>query len=41
MNSPVKDDVAMNVLRFESRLDSAVDYLARLQATMTQIDAEL
>ena len=31
----------MNVLQLESRLDSAVDYLARLKAVMSQIDIEL
>ena len=41
INCPVKDDVAMNVLRLESRMDSAVAYLARLKAAMTQVDAEL
>ena len=41
INCPVKDDVAMNLLRLESRMDSAVAYLARLKAAMTQVDAEL
>ena len=41
INCPVKDDVAMNLLRLESRLDGAVSYLARLKAVMTQVDAEL
>lgn len=41
INCPVKDDVAMNVLRLESRLDSAVDYLVRLKAAMTRVDDEL
>ena len=41
INYPVKDDVVMNVLRLESRLDSAVDYLARLKAAMTRVDDEL
>ena len=41
INCPVKDDVAMNVLRLESRMDSAVAYLARLKATMTRVDVEL
>ena len=41
INCPVKDDVAMNLLRLESRLDGAVAYLARLKAAMTQVDAEL
>ena len=31
----------MNLLRLESRLDGAVDYLARLKAAMTRVDAEL
>ena len=37
----MKDEVAMNLLRLESRLDSAVDYLARLKAAMVRVDAEL
>ena len=41
INCPVKDDVAMNVLRLESRMDIAVAYLARLKAAMTRVDAEL
>ena len=41
INCPVKDDVAMSVLRLESRMDSAVDYLARLKVAMSWIDAEL
>ena len=41
INCPVKDDVTMNVLRLESRMDSAVAYLARLKAAMTRVDAEL
>ncbi|XP_037485290.1 cingulin-like [Triticum dicoccoides] len=41
INSPVQDDVAMNVLWLESRMDSAVGYLARLKAAMTRIDAEI
>ena len=35
INCPMKDDVAMNLLRLESRLDGAVAYLARLKAAMT------
>ena len=31
----------MNVLRLESRMDSAVAYLARLKAAMTRVDTEL
>ena len=41
INCLVKDDVAMNVLRLESRMDIAVAYLARLKAAMTRVDAEL
>ena len=41
INCPVKDDVAMNVLRLESRMDNAVTYLACLKAAMTRVDAEL
>ena len=37
----MKDDVAMNLLRLESRMDSVVAYLARLKAAMTRVDAEL
>ena len=37
----MKDDVAMNLLRLESRLDGAVAYLARLKEAMTRVDAEL
>ena len=31
----------MNLLRLESRLNDTVDYLARLKAVMTRVDAEL
>ena len=41
INGPVKDEVAMNLLRLESCLDGAVDYLARLKAAMTRVDAKL
>ena len=41
INCPMKDEVGMNLLRLESRLDGAVDYLARLKAVMTRVDAEL
>ena len=37
----MNDEVAMNLLRLESCLDDAVDYLARLKAAMTRVDAEL
>ena len=41
INCPMKDDVAMNLLRLELRLDGAFTYLARLKAEMTRVDAEL
>ncbi|XBJ25100.1 hypothetical protein VPH35_002829 [Triticum aestivum] len=41
INSPVKDETAMNLLRLESRIDSAVDYLARLKVAMSRIDPAL
>ena len=41
INCPMNDDVAMNLLRLESRLDGVVAYLARLKAAMTRVDAEL
>ncbi|XP_037482367.1 uncharacterized protein LOC119361101 [Triticum dicoccoides] len=41
INCPMKDEVAMNLLRLESRLDGAVDYLARLKAAMARMDVEL
>ena len=41
INCPVKDDIAMNLLRLESRLDGTVAYLARLKVAMTRVDAEL
>ena len=41
INCPMKDEVAMNLLRLESYLDGADDYLARLKAVMTRVDAEL
>ena len=37
----MKDEVTMNLLRLESRLDDAVDYLARLKAAMVRVDAKL
>ena len=30
INSPVKDETAMNLLRLESRIDGVVDYLAQI-----------
>ena len=41
INCPMKDEVAMNFLRLESRLDGVVGYLARLKAAMARVDAEL
>ena len=41
INSPVKDETAMNLLRLESPIDSAVDYLARLKVAMSWIDPAL
>ena len=41
INSPVKDEVAMNVLRLESRITGVVDYLARLKVTVLRIDTSL
>ena len=38
INSPVKDEAAMNVLRLESRVAGVVDYLARLKVAMSWID---
>ena len=41
INSLVKDEAAMNVLRLESRLASVVDYLARLKVAVSSVDTEL
>ena len=41
INSPVKDEAAMNVLRLESRVVGVVDYLARLKVAMSRIDTSL
>ena len=41
INSPVRDETAMNVLRLESRIAAVVDYLARLKATVSRIDTSL
>ena len=41
INSPVKDEAAMNVLRLESRVAGVVDYLARLKVAMSRIDTLL
>ena len=41
INSPVKDEVAMNVLRLESRVAVVIDYLARLKVATSRIDTTL
>ena len=41
INSPVKYEAAMNVLRLEPRITGAVDYLARLKVAMSRIDTAL
>ena len=41
INSPMKDETAMNLLRLESRIDGVVDYLARLKVAMSRIDPAL
>ena len=41
INSPVKDETAMNVLCLESRIAAVVDYLARLKAAVSCIDTSL
>ena len=41
INSPVKDETAMNLLRLESRVAGVVDYLARLKVAMSRIDTSL
>src|SRR5215216_3173983 len=41
INSPIKDEAAMNVLGLESRLGSVLDYVAQLKVAMSQIDKEL
>ena len=41
VNSLVKDEAAMNVLRLESHVTSVVDYLARLKVAMSRIDTSL
>ena len=41
INSLVKDEAAMNVLRLESRVAGVVDYLARLKVAASQIDTTL
>ena len=41
VNSLVKDEAAMNVLRLESRVAGVVDYLARLKVAASRIDTTL
>ena len=41
VNSLVKDEAAMNVLRLASCVASVVDYLARLKVAMSRIDTSL
>ena len=41
INSPVKDEAAMNVFRLESRVVGVVDYLARLKVVVLRIDTSL
>ena len=41
INSPVKDEAAMNLFRLESRVAGVVDYLARLKVAVSQIDTTL
>ncbi|KAM3210242.1 hypothetical protein ACQJBY_064331 [Aegilops geniculata] len=41
VNSPVNDEVAMNVFRLESRVAAVVDYLARLKVATSRIDTTL
>ena len=41
LNSPVKDEAAMNMLRLESRVTAVVDYLARLEVATSRIDTAL
>ena len=41
INSPVKDEAAMNVLRLESRVAGVVDYLDRLKVAVSRIATAL
>ena len=41
INSPMKDETTMNVLRLESRVAGVIDYLARLKAAASRIDRTL
>ena len=41
INSPVKDETAMSMLRLESRVAGVVDYLARLEVAASRVDTTL
>ena len=41
INSPMKDEAAMNVLHLESHVAAVVDYLARLKVATLRIDTTL
>ena len=41
VNSPMNDEVAMNVFQLESRVAAVVDYLARLKVATSRIDSTL
>ena len=41
INSPMKDEAAMNILHLESRVAGVVDYLARLKFVVSRIDTTL
>ena len=41
VNSPLNNEVAMDVFRLESRVAAVVDYLARLKAATSRIDSTL
>ena len=41
INSPMKDETTMNMLRLESRVAGVVDYLARLKVAASRIDMTL
>nr|XP_045083417.1 CAP-Gly domain-containing linker protein 1-like [Aegilops tauschii subsp. strangulata] len=41
INSPIKDEAAMNVFRLESRLASVTDYIARLKVAVSRVDTTL
>ncbi|XBI11375.1 hypothetical protein VPH35_138452 [Triticum aestivum] len=41
INSPMKDEAAMNMLRLESHLAIILDYITRLKVALSRIDKEL